>query len=105
MPAQHRIAGLPISNARVRFSFLFLFLGAMPCTDWPDDVIGRDDDGFVLTGSSIGADNLLQTTVPGVFADGGVRSCSTKRCATAVGKGAWAVQTRPRPPRGMLTIP
>jgi len=64
----------------------------MPCTDWPDDVIGRDDDGFVLTGPSIGADNLLQTTVPGVFAAGDVRSGSTKRCATAVGKGAWAVQ-------------
>ena len=60
----------------------------MPCTDLPDDVIGRNDDGFILTGPCIGADNLLQTTVPGVFAAGDVRSGSTKPCATAVGKEA-----------------
>jgi len=77
---------------RLRFSFLFLFLGALPCTDWLDDVVKRDEDGFVVTGGAIGADNLLQTTVPGVFAVGDVRSGSTKRCATAVGEGAWAVQ-------------
>ena len=77
---------------RLRFSFLFLFLGAMPCTDWLDDVIGRDDDGFILAGPSIGADNLLETSLPGVFAAGDVRSGSTKRCATAVGEGASAVQ-------------
>jgi len=77
---------------RLRFSFLFLFLGAMPCTDWLDDVVRRDEDGFILTGAVVGADNLLGTTVPGVFAVGDVRSGSTKRCATAVGEGAWAVQ-------------
>jgi thioredoxin reductase (NADPH) len=80
------------SGERLRFSFLFLFLGAMPCTEWLDHVVRRDDDGFILTGPSIGADNLLQTTVAGVFAAGDVRSGSTKRCATAVGEGAWAVQ-------------
>jgi thioredoxin reductase (NADPH) len=64
----------------------------MPCTEWLDDVVGRDGDGFILAGASIGADNLLETTVPGVFAAGDVRSGSTKRCATAVGEGAWAVQ-------------
>jgi thioredoxin reductase (NADPH) len=79
-------------GARLRFSFLFLFLGARPCTEWLDDVVRRDDDGFILSGASIGADNLLETTVPGVFAAGDVRSGSTKRCATAVGEGAWAVQ-------------
>jgi thioredoxin reductase (NADPH) len=80
------------SGERLRFSFLFLFLGALPCTEWLDDVVARDDHGFILTGPVIGADNLLQTTVPGVFAAGDVRSGSTKRCATAVGEGAWAVQ-------------
>jgi thioredoxin reductase (NADPH) len=77
---------------RLRFSFLFLFLGALPCTEWLDDPVGRDEDGFILTGAATGADNLLETTVPGVFAAGDVRSGSTKRCATAVGEGAWAVQ-------------
>jgi thioredoxin reductase (NADPH) len=73
-------------------AFLFLFLGALPCTDWLGDSVGRDENGFILTGSAVGADNLLETTVPGVFAVGDVRSGSTKRCATAVGEGSWAVQ-------------
>ena len=80
------------SGERLPFSFLFLFLGALPCTEWLDDVVARDDHGFILTGAAAGADNLLETTVPGVFAAGDVRSGSTKRCATAVGEGAWAVQ-------------
>jgi thioredoxin reductase (NADPH) len=77
---------------RLPVSFLFLFLGALPCTEWLGDVIARDDNGFILTGPAGGADNLLETTIPGVFAAGDVRSGSTKRCATAVGEGAWAVQ-------------
>ncbi len=81
-----------VSGERLRFSFLFLFLGALPCTEWLDDVVGRHEDGFILTGAAVGADSLLQTTVPGVFAVGDVRSGSSKRCATAVGEGAWAVQ-------------
>ena len=48
--------------------------------------------GFILTGAGIDGDSLLATNVPGVFAAGDVRSGSTKRCATAVGEGAWAVQ-------------
>ena len=80
------------NGERLRFSFLFLFLGASPCTEWLDDVVRRDDDGFILTGAAVDADNLLQTSVPGVFAAGDVRSGSSKRCATAVGEGAWAVQ-------------
>ena len=74
------------------FSFVFLFLGAKPCTEWLDDTVARDDDGFVLTGSAANTENLLETDVPGVYAAGDVRSGSTKRCATAVGEGAMAVQ-------------
>ncbi|HZQ82025.1 MAG TPA: FAD-dependent oxidoreductase [Gaiellaceae bacterium] len=74
------------------FSFLFLFLGAKPCTDWLDDSVARDADGFILTGQPAGGDYLLQTDVPGVFAAGDVRSASVKRCATAVGEGSMAVQ-------------
>jgi thioredoxin reductase (NADPH) len=80
------------SGDRVPFSFLFLFLGASPCTEWLDDTVGRDHDGFILTGSHAGRENLLETDVPGVFAAGDVRSGSTKRCATAVGEGAMVVQ-------------
>src|SRR5258707_10312632 len=76
----------------LRFSHLFLFLGAKPCTEWLDDVVARDEDGFILTGAAANSANLLETNVPGVYAAGDVRSASTKRCATAVGEGATAVQ-------------
>jgi thioredoxin reductase (NADPH) len=74
------------------FSYLFLFLGGLPCTDWLDDVVARDHDGFILTGPAAGAEALLETSLPGVFAAGDVRAGSTKRCAAAVGEGAMAVQ-------------
>jgi thioredoxin reductase (NADPH) len=77
---------------QLSFSFLFLFLGAAPCTDWLADTVARDENGFVLTGASAGAEGLLETSVPGVYAAGDVRSGSTKRCATAVGEGAMAVR-------------
>ena len=77
---------------RMPFSFLFLFLGATPCTDWLGDVVARDEHGFVATGAAAGADNLLETSVPGIYAVGDVRSGSVKRCATAVGEGAMVVR-------------
>jgi len=80
------------SGERLAFSFLFFFLGAKPCTEWLDDTVARADDGFILTGDAAGAHNLLETSVPGIFAVGDVRSGSTKRCAAAVGEGSMAVQ-------------
>lgn len=79
-------------GARLPFSFLFLFLGAAPCTDWLGDIVARDERGFVLTGADAGVDGLLETSVPGVYAAGDVRSGSIKRCATAVGEGAMVVR-------------
>ncbi|MGA7705533.1 MAG: NAD(P)/FAD-dependent oxidoreductase, partial [Solirubrobacteraceae bacterium] len=79
-------------GVRLPFSFLFLFLGANPCTEWLGDVLARDADGFILTGADAGAQGLLETSVPGVFAAGDVRAGSIKRCATAVGEGATVVQ-------------
>jgi thioredoxin reductase (NADPH) len=76
---------------RLPFSSLFLFLGATPCTEWLGEVVARDEKGFVLTGPRAGASGLLETSVPGIYAAGDVRSGSTKRCATAVGEGAMAV--------------
>ena len=77
---------------RLAYSFLFCFLGASPCTEWLGEVVARDEDGFVLTGSDAGADGLLETSVPGIYAAGDVRSGSIKRCATAVGEGAAVVR-------------
>jgi thioredoxin reductase (NADPH) len=81
-----------IDGTRLPFSFLFLFLGARPCTDWLGDALARHADGFLLTGDAAGVAHLLETSVPGVFAAGDVRSGSTKRCAAAVGEGSMAVQ-------------
>jgi thioredoxin reductase (NADPH) len=72
---------------RLSVSFLFLFLGASPCTEWLGETVARDERGFVLA-----SDHVLETSVPGIFAVGDVRSGSVKRCATAVGEGAMVVR-------------
>ena len=79
-------------GSTLALSFLFLFLGAIPCTDWLGDVIARDSNGFILTGDEAGAEGLLETSVPGIYAAGDVRAGSIKRCATAVGEGAAVVR-------------
>jgi len=78
-------------GATVHLSYLFLFLGASPCTEWLAEAVARDEHGFILTGSDAGAPGLLETSVPGIYAAGDVRSGSLKRCATAVGEGASVV--------------
>jgi thioredoxin reductase (NADPH) len=83
---------------------LFLFIGAAPCTEWLDGVVSRDERGFVVAGPDLSADGTrppgweldrlpyhLETSVPGVFVAGDVRSESAKRVASAVGEGAMAV--------------
>jgi thioredoxin reductase (NADPH) len=80
-----------VDGERVPFTNLFLFLGADPHTDWLGDTVARDEHGFVLTGDQVSAKRLLETSVPGVFAVGDVRSGSVKRVATAVGEGAMVV--------------
>jgi thioredoxin reductase (NADPH) len=77
---------------KLPLSYLFLFIGASPCTQWLDGTVAVDEDGFVLTGDAAGSDRILATSVPGVFAVGDVRSGSVKRCVTAVSEGAMAVR-------------
>lgn len=84
---------------------LFVFIGADPYTAWLDGAIQLDDHGFVPTGPAAlypGADGnqmpaqrrpmMLETSRPGVFAVGDVRSGSVKRVASAVGEGAMAIR-------------
>ena len=80
------------NGERIALSYLFVFLGASPCTDWLGDTLALDGDGFVLTGERAGADSILETSVSGVYAVGDVRAGSIKRCATAVGEGAMVVR-------------
>jgi thioredoxin reductase (NADPH) len=79
--------------------WLFLFIGAAPQTTWLDGVVARDRLGFVLSGPDVPDAEWeldrppfhLETSVPGVFAVGDVRSESAKRVASAVGEGSMAV--------------
>ena len=91
--AHGKLEAVTLSDGeRLPYSFLFLFLGAAPCTDWLGETVGRDEKGFILTGAEAGAEGLLETSVPRVYAAGDVRSGSIKRCATAVGEGAAVVR-------------
>jgi thioredoxin reductase (NADPH) len=73
---------------------LFLFIGAQPNTDWlSGSDIALDPKGFVLTGKDCENTRPLETSRPGVFAIGDVRSGSVKRVAAAVGEGAQVVAT------------
>jgi thioredoxin reductase (NADPH) len=80
---------------------LFVFIGAVPCTDWLGGLVDLDDYGFVRTGADAlaaagGPDGTgplpLETNRPSVFAVGDVRSGSAKRVAAAVGEGAMAIR-------------
>jgi thioredoxin reductase (NADPH) len=83
---------------------VFLFLGAEPNSVWLRDCLALDAHGFVKTGGDLDDDEIdaelwsgrqplrLETSHPGVFAVGDVRSGSVKRVAAAVGEGSSAVQ-------------
>ncbi|MEM9763767.1 MAG: FAD-dependent oxidoreductase, partial [Pseudomonadota bacterium] len=67
---------------------LFVMVGAAPNTGWLRDMIALDDKGFAITGEAAGAAFSYETSVPGIFAIGDVRSGSVKRVASAVGEGS-----------------
>ena len=87
----------------VSSSWLFIFIGASPRTEWLGPDVVRDAKGFLVTGQDLLAPALahrwplsraplgLETSVPGVFAAGDVRLDSMKRVASAVGEGAMSI--------------
>ncbi len=90
---------------KVAATALFIFIGAMPGTDWLVGVLERDAKGFLLSGADLMKDGkppkswplerdpwLLESSVPGIFVAGDVRYRSVKRVASGVGEGANAVQ-------------
>lgn len=93
------------SMRRLPARAMFMFIGAVPRTDWLRGCVDLDPKGFVLTGSSLPAATLqnevwgavkrppyfLETSLPGVFAAGDARSDSVKRVASAVGEGSMAI--------------
>ena len=80
---------------------VFSMIGARPCTEWLPAEIARDDRGFIKTGTAVADEPAwrankhqptpMETSLPGIFAAGDVRSGSVKRCAAAVGEGGMAV--------------
>jgi thioredoxin reductase (NADPH) len=86
-------------DAEEQVDACFVFIGAAPRTGWLEGVVARDERGFILAGAdakvagwSLQRDPyVLETSVPGVFVAGDVRSRSIKRVASAVGEGSMAV--------------
>jgi thioredoxin reductase (NADPH) len=91
-------------TTRVRADALFVLIGAMPHTDWLPPEIARDGHCFVVTGPDLAHGDAppcwalnrhpltFETSLPGVFAVGDVRSQSVKRVASAVGEGSVVIQ-------------
>ena len=99
-----RISG-PSGEETIASGALFSFIGADPASQWLSGFAALDDRGFVLTDRSLGREQLderwaalgraplpFETSHPGLFAVGDVRSGSTKRVAAAVGEGSAAVR-------------
>lgn len=92
-------------TTRVPAKSIYIYIGALPRTDWLGDLVLRDDRGFILSGQDVIRDgkrppgwtvdrspSLLETSVPGIFVVGDVRHGSVKRVASGVGEGAVAIQ-------------
>lgn len=102
-----RLEGLQVRSTRggegrrIDCSAVFVFIGTQPRTDWLPPSIAVDSKGFILTGADAAHSGkwplehrepcTVETTCPGVFAAGDVRSSTTKRVAFAVGDGALSV--------------
>jgi len=108
---QNRLEAITIQNVKtgraeqVKCDGLFVFIGATPRTEWLDNVVRRDEKGFIISGADVKCDlsqwsewplqrepYRLETSMPGVFVAGDVRKGSIKRLTAAVGEGAMAVQ-------------
>ncbi|AFY55426.1 thioredoxin reductase [Rivularia sp. PCC 7116] len=85
----------------VKVAGVFIFVGAIPCTDWLPSNIATDEKGFIKTGMHLSNEDipslkrqpfLLETSQPGIFAAGDVRFDSIKRVASAVGEGSMTVK-------------
>jgi thioredoxin reductase (NADPH) len=105
---EHELETVTVADTRsgdrstVPAKALFVFIGALPHTEWLEGQLATEEHGFLLTGYDVGDEGLaeyngdqpffLETSRPGIFAVGDVRSGSIKRVASAVGEGSMAVR-------------
>jgi thioredoxin reductase (NADPH) len=98
---RHRVSG---TAEQVPADALFVMIGGVPCTDWLEGVVRRDERGYVLTGPDVQGQDvgslewpleraplLLETSMPGVFAAGDLRHGAVQRVTAAVADGALAI--------------
>jgi thioredoxin reductase (NADPH) len=107
MTGNNMLEGVELENSKtgerrtVETRAVFSMIGATPCTEWLPPEVAKDAKGFIKTGGSV-ADAPIwvnakrppspwETSLPGVFAAGDVRSGSVKRCAAAVGEGSMTI--------------
>ena len=107
MFGDQKLEGVEFGNTQtgdrrtIKTPAVFSMIGARPCTEWLPSEIERDEKGFIKTGADVAESPAwrankhrpapLETSLPGIFAAGDVRSGSVKRCAAAVGEGGMAV--------------
>jgi thioredoxin reductase (NADPH) len=107
MSGGQKLEGVELENKKtgerreVKTPAVFSMIGAKPCTEWLPPEIERDERGFIKTGTAVADSPLwraskhqptpMETSAPGIFAAGDVRSGSVKRCAAAVGEGGMAL--------------
>src|SRR5207249_5017196 len=107
MSGEKKLEQIELENTKtgerrtVRTPAVFSMIGAIPCTDWLPPEIERDEKGFIKTGINVAGapawktnkhqPGPLETSLPGIFAAGDVRSGSVKRCAAAVGEGGMSI--------------
>jgi thioredoxin reductase (NADPH) len=107
MSGDQKLEQVELENTRtgerqtIKTPAVFSMIGAKPCTDWLPIDIERDEKGFIKTGPAVAGGSAwkasarppgaLETSLPGIFAAGDVRSGSVKRCAAAVGEGGMAI--------------
>jgi thioredoxin reductase (NADPH) len=107
MSGDQKLEEVEIENTKtgerrvIKTPAVFSMIGARPCTEWLPPEIARDNKGFIKTGTAVADEPAwraskhqptpMETSLPGIFAAGDVRSGSVKRCAAAVGEGGMAV--------------
>lgn len=87
------VKGRGRSKLKLEVQGLFVFIGSRPNTTFLPVDVRLDQDGYILTGELVGSDLPCETSVPGVFACGDIRSGSQQRVATAVGDGTVAINS------------